>query len=64
MAAINQLNQVRGDGRFLRPAALSLYRHSGQGEPKMVVLGDPERSVLWYVSTGSAQNHHLQAAMG
>ena len=33
-------------------------------EAKMVVLGDPERSVLQYVSTGSAQNRHLQPGMG
>ena len=29
----------------------------------MVVFRDPERSVVCYVSTGSAGNHHLQAGM-
>jgi len=29
----------------------------------MVVFGDPERSVLKYVSTGSAECRHLQAAL-
>ncbi|MGH6633890.1 MAG: hypothetical protein ACREB0_11045, partial [Sphingopyxis sp.] len=42
----------------------SFYRDPVQGEPKMVISRDPERSVLLYVSTGSAGNHHLQAAMG
>jgi hypothetical protein len=40
-----------------------LYRHSAQGEPKVVVFCDPERSVLKYVSTGSAEKRHLQAAI-
>ena len=30
----------------------------------MVIWGDPERSDLLVVSTGSAPDHHLQAALG
>ena len=30
----------------------------------MVIFRDPERSVLKYLSTGSAGKRHLQAGMG
>jgi len=30
----------------------------------MVMVRDPERSILQYVSTGSAEHRHLQATMG
>jgi hypothetical protein len=41
-----------------------LCRDSVQTEPKMASLREPERSVLQYVSTGSAQDRRLQAGMG
>jgi len=42
---------------------MSIKDDFGQGESKMVVRRDPERSVHQYVSTGSATKRHLQAAL-
>ena len=56
---------MRQPGGVVNPRSLiRLYRDSAQGEPKTVLLRDPERSVLQYVSTGSAQKCRLQAALG